>query len=185
MLLDLAVVGNAAEPAIHQIDNVAARIESGELDPSDLDSMELVLTASMGANPQFRSIVYFDTAYQAAIARRVAPGEIVWELTSAADEIAVVAAITQTLTKDAAFWGEPVFSNGAVHVTRRLRIDVGGEAIGVLVASVTVSELSRLITEFGQAYDGTGFILFGPDHGARGDQFDGAGDCFTCSPIRH
>jgi adenylate cyclase len=130
-----------------------------------LGALELILSASMAANPQFGSIAFFDPAYQAHVARRAGPeiGNIVWELTDAAGDPVVVQAVDQALVRTGAFWGEPVFSNGAVHVTRRQPIDVAGEPVGVLVASVTVSELSRLIIECGESYDGTGFILFGRD----------------------
>ncbi|MBT4710056.1 MAG: adenylate/guanylate cyclase domain-containing protein [Alphaproteobacteria bacterium] len=160
------IIANELEPALHNIENLAARLESGEIDLADLGALELILTASMSANPHFRSFGFFDPAHQAYVARRVAPGPggIVWELTDFGNDPAIVAAVDQGLASPAAFWGEPVFANEAVHVTRRQRIEIGGEPVGVLIASVTVSELSRLITEFGDAYQGTGFILFGRDH---------------------
>ena len=152
------------EPAIRQVEGVALRLESGEIDPSDTDSLALLLTASMVANPQFRSITYFDTAYQAVVARRDGSGAIEWEQRDGAEDRAVAIAVDEAFAAEAAFWGNPVFANGAVHANRRRPITIDGETVGVLAASVTVSELSRLISNFGQSFDGTGFILFGRNH---------------------
>ena len=160
------------EPAEDLAEFVAARIESGAVPLDDQARLADLLTGSLAAVPHLTSVVVFDPDHRMFGVRRAqgaaGQGEVGGDVTlhrrDQSGNPAVARAFAQLGSTAGAFWGEPAVTSdglGVINLRRALRRD--GEVIGILVAAITIPELSELVTEAGDRFGGTAFVLYGRD----------------------
>lgn len=151
------------EPARHLSEFVAGQIERGELDPLDTTRFETALANSLAAVPQILSVSYIDTGLQSNIARRHKDETVRVERVDRSGVENVIRAFHQTEKATKGFWGDVVFVDEFTLVNHRRPLRRGGEFIGILAVTISVSKVSELIEQFTKSNGGTGFILYGRD----------------------
>jgi class 3 adenylate cyclase len=156
------------EPAEDLAEFVAARIESGAVPLDDEARLADLLTGSLAAVPHLTSVVVFGLDHRMFGVRRAqgaaGQGEVALRRLEQSGNPAVARAFAEIGSTAGAFWGEPVVTAdglGVINLRRALRRD--GELIGMLVAAITIPELSELVTEAGDRFGGTAFVLYGRD----------------------
>jgi class 3 adenylate cyclase len=151
-------------PAEHQAGFIAARIERGELDPGDRKGFGQFLIGALAAAPQIEAVMLIDRNLQAyAAGRDRERGEInLNDFDYSGDPIvrASLAALGQGPS-----WGAPIWRDEFKKTYLNLAYPVvrGGEAIGAVVAVVSVEQLSSFVSTMGLPHAGQRFILYGRD----------------------
>jgi len=147
------------DPAVDQVEFIARQIESGAYDLDDTARLTDLLTGSLASAPQIAAIASWDKALRPVGVRRdPAGGTRPLEVDPGGDP-AIRQAARELADAEGPFWGELVFS-GVTLINLRRPLRRGGEMIGFLVAVITVPELSELVTETGDRFDATAFILY-------------------------
>jgi adenylate cyclase len=150
------------DPAADQVEFIAQQIESGAYDLNDTVRLADLLTGSLAAVPQIAAIASWDTNLRRVGVRREANGTSLLTQIDPDDQSAVEKAARDLADVEGPFWGELVFSGVTlINLRRPLRRD--GELIGFLVTVISVPGLSELITDTGDRFDATAFILYGRD----------------------
>lgn len=156
-------LSNQLEPALHQLEFIATRIESGEIDISDGPLFETSLVSSLAAAPQVFSIAFFDNNLQTVSVRRDRDGTVRVMRFDRRDHAQIVEAFEQTRAANKGFWGDVVFVDGFTLVNRRRPLRRNGEFIGILATVISVTKVSELIENFAKSLGGVGFVLYGRD----------------------
>ena len=150
------------DPAVVQVEFIARQIESGVYDLDDADRLTDLLTGSLAGVPQIAAIASWDADLQRVGVRRNADGTSQPLVAEPSDQQAVQKAARELADVEGPFWGELVF-NEVTLINLRRPLRRNDELIGFLVAVITVPELSELITNTGDRFDATAFILYGRD----------------------
>lgn len=150
-------------PAVHQLDFVAEKLESGEFDFSDDERLATLLISSMAAAPQIFAVSFIDRSYQSIGARRGPDGRVRLQRADNSQDEKLAAEIRESLDADRAHWGNIVYVDGFTLVNRRRPIRRAGTTVGIVANAVSVTRVSELIEKFGASVGGTGFILYGKD----------------------
>ncbi len=150
------------DPAVDQVEFVARQIESGAYDLDDTVRLTDLLTGSMAGVPQIAAIASWDVDLRPVGVRRDPDGTIQPLVADPDNQQAVQKAARELADVEGPFWGELVF-NGVTLINLRRPLRRDGELIGFLVAVITVPGLSELVTEIGDLFDATAFILYGRD----------------------
>jgi len=162
-----------------QVDYIAELIEDGKLDPNDQQRLYDILAAGLAATQQVHGVLFIDARGWFLWARRAPDGSIRRELESweADPEIAGAMAAAAARESDKAFWGPPVYSDDAgtiLNLRRPVRRD---GFLGMVVAALTVAELSAFVASQESESGQNAFILYDRDfvlaHPALVDGFDG------------
>ncbi len=151
------------QPARHQADFIADRIQRGLLDPADTKLFETALISSLAAAPQIISIAFLNTKLLSVSARRTAWNEVRMFRVDRSATPHIVAAYRQTEAAKTGFWGEIIFVDGLTLVNRRVPVRRNGKFIGVVAALISITEVSNLIDKFTKSLGGKGFVLYGRD----------------------
>ena len=150
-------------PAVHLLDFIARNIEANDFEPKDIERLGALLVTSMAAAPQVFSVSFIDLNYGSVSARRQRDGSVtVVRIEREPDDI-LAAEIRDSLKSERPFWGNVVFSDGVTVVNRRHPVRQGGQTIGLLASTVSITRISELIDEFGKSVGGTGYVLYGKD----------------------
>lgn len=150
-------------PAIHQLDYVARNIENGSVDLDDNYQLQTALLSSMAAAPQVFSTAFFDKNFHGTVARRTHDEQEVILLSDRSQQMNIVSEINKNRHVEGAFWGNVVYVEGNVLINRRKVIRRDGNFLGILVTTISISQISELIEKFGKSVGGKGFILYGED----------------------
>ncbi len=152
------------EPAHNQVSLLAQLIAAGEVDPSRRDKLLEMFKGAMLAAPQLNSVLYFDHAYQGIGIGRSDTGftEILGDYSS---NQTVKDNIDRALAGGKGSWGEPIWLQQIEKtlLNNRAPVTYPGGKTGLLVASVTVSELSSYLGKLSPDIGSNVFILHDRD----------------------
>ncbi len=152
------------KPAHDQVSYLSQMVTDGRLDPAGDRQLREVLRAAMAGTPQVRGLAYIDTAfnvYRVARSGVMGDGEVVdW-----ANDPAVRESMGEARSAIGVYWGDLFWSQRAGETLINLRAPLrrDGAFLGVLIATVAISDLSRTIAEIVATPGQTGFILYGGD----------------------
>ncbi|MCJ8309926.1 MAG: adenylate/guanylate cyclase domain-containing protein [Rhizobiaceae bacterium] len=151
------------DPAEEIVTNFKAMIESGAVNPDDQKQISTAAMGMVAAERQIWAVGYWTADLQQTLALRT-PGQdllLVQEDHKADPQFNDLLQDVRSI--DEAIWRELAFAEGVtlVNVVQAVRRDE--KFIGFVGAVVTMPELSSLITEVGDTFNATGFILYGPE----------------------
>lgn len=150
-------------PAREQVAYLSRLIESGELDPSDKPRMADFLIGALASTPQVRGLAYIDTQFDVLRVVRPRQGGIEVGLVNWSDDPDTVSRMEEARAASRPYWGELIWSRQAQSTLINLRAPVryAGKFRGLLVAIVTVRDLSRFLSRQAGPLGGNSFILYG------------------------
>ena len=164
-----------------QVDYIAGLIEQGELDPDDHRRLYDILAAGLAATQQVHGVLYIDARGWMMIASREPDGTIGRKLERWKDDPQIAEAMAAAVAREdsGAFWGPPVFAEG-VGTVLNLRRPVRREGLlGLVVAGLTVAQLSEFVASLESESGQNAFILYDRDwvlaHTALIQDFEGLG----------
>lgn len=168
MSIDLVTteVRQTIDGAVNGNTYLANLIAEGHLDPSDRDRLIDYIRGTMAATPQVLGMGYLSPDY---IVTRVARSDrrLGVLITDGRKMPVFVQAIKEASKKKTPFWG-PLLRNEQVDATLlNLRTPLwrGDRFLGILVSTVTVSELSRVIARLISREESlVPFVLYDEDH---------------------
>ncbi len=152
------------DPASNQVALLGQLIATGELDPTRRDRLTDTFKGGLSAAPQLDSVLYFDHAYQGTGVARSDTGftEIKRDYSS---DRKVRDGVAKGLSDGKGSWGDPIWLPLIKKTLLNYRAPVtypGGKP-GLLVASVTVSELSSYLGKFDPDIGSNVYILHDRD----------------------
>lgn len=154
------------EPALAQVEFIRRRIATGAVDPANQQRMSDLLSGSLAAAPQIEVIVFWDTNFRQIVVLNDAPGDPASVIAVDRDD-SETARIKDERARAATapFWDDIVFAPepGLSYVNLVQPLRVNGEYIGFVAVGVSLSELSKYVTEVGDLFDVNAFILYGRD----------------------
>lgn len=154
------------DPVHYQVEYLADLIEAGAYDLEAKERLADLVLGSLAASPQIGGVVIADRdghAIRLRQARDSGHHEVSFPNLGEVNEFRAV--LNEAKGRDAGYWGE-LFYNPEIEATfinyrRPLRKD--GEFIGVIAAVVTIKDLSRLMSELGDIFGSTTFLMYGDD----------------------
>ena len=152
------------QPARDQVTLLGQLLATGEVDPVRRDRLIDMFKGGLSAAPQLDSVLYFDHAYQGTGLARSDTGfvEILRDYSS---DQKVKDNIDKALRDGKGSWGEPIWlpSIKKTLLNYRAPVTYPGSKTGLLVASVTVSELSSYLGNLDPDIGSNVFILHDHD----------------------
>lgn len=151
-------------PAEHQAEFIAARIEQGNIDPTDREAFGQLLTGALAATPQIEAVMFIERDLKAFTAGRDRENNQVelndFDYSGDLRVHASMAAIGES-----ANWGAPIWRDEFKKTYLNLAHPVmrDGDLVGAVVAVVSVEQLSSFVSTVGLAHVGQRFILYGRD----------------------
>ncbi len=153
------------EPARDQVTLLAQLVAAGELDPGQGNMILDTFKGGLAAAPQLDSVVFIDDSYQGVGVARSKEGFVNFSRDYSADQ-AVRDGFNQAQGVGKTFWGEPIwlpkFEKTLLNCRAPVTLPNGKK--GLLVASVTVSELSSFLGNLNPAIGGNVYILYDREH---------------------
>lgn len=152
------------EPAEEQARYVAEQIATAAYDPANGARLTDLLTGALAATPQVQSIMYVDRDYRMVGVDRGhdTPKPFIED---SANDPRIVSGVDAARRQREGFWAAPIYwrEAGGTYLNLRQPVRRGEEFLGVVVAVVSIRELSRYLDEAGQTADATAFVLYGRD----------------------
>ncbi len=163
-LIETGVRGHL-NPALDQATFIGRQVEAGTLDTDQSARVADVLTGALAAAPQITAVGFWDTQQRQLVAF-AAPDRIAGiQRADHGGREDIRAVGERARNADGPFWGDLVFDDGLgvtlVNLIQPLRYR--DEYKGFLATVVSMPELSEFITEVGDTFDSTAFILYGSD----------------------
>ncbi len=159
-------IRNHLDPAVAQLGFIERLVASGALHPSDEDRFAATMLGALAAAPQISAVLYYDRDLQELMALQgpEGTGRVERSDQSGSDLIRRIA--EQLDDAQAAYWGEIVYGpeSQETYVNLRQPLRRDGQYLGFLAAIVSMPELSELVTDVGDAFDATAFVLLGESH---------------------
>ncbi|MGF1611979.1 MAG: adenylate/guanylate cyclase domain-containing protein [Kiloniellales bacterium] len=151
------------QPASALAGFVAGQVEAGSLEPSDQAAMAEILTGALAAAPQISGAVFVDPSFhQSGVTR--GSGALARFERDVSRLPGIGQAMDEARLAGEAFWAEPVFTEfGATVINLRQPLLREGRFLGLLVVGITVPELSEIVTQAGDLFGATAFVLYGRD----------------------
>ena len=162
----LSRVGQELSPPVDQVRYLHDLIAFGDLDHRDQSRMTDVLSGALAGAPQVFGVAFLYTDMKILNVTRQGGGPVASMDNLSSDPLAVRA--TQEYSdRSGVFWGELLpapdeFNSTFINLRMPVRRD--GEYLGLLVAVVSVSRLSRFVQTLAMENGSEAFILFGTQH---------------------
>lgn len=155
------------EAAQNQLEFMERMIGEGRLDPADEERLVTMMTGALAAAPQIGAILFVNTELKTVIVART-PGSGgtvgVFRRDDRGDAI-MAQAIAGARETESVVWGEPLWRELAketmLNVRRGVRRD--GQFLGVLIAAVSVRQLSNYLGRLAPAAGANVFVLYDRD----------------------
>lgn len=167
LILDLISerIDNHLRPANAQLDYLAKQSAAGRIDPENVAQIGEILFASLAAAPQISVVAFVTPDLRVVRAFRNRPGGAVKE-SDWSDDPVFQRIFQEASQHDGAHWGELFVAESIGHTFINLRVPVRrqGRLLGVLIAGVSISELSSFLGELRDEFSETTFILYGRDY---------------------
>jgi hypothetical protein len=153
------------DPVQEQAEFLARLVAEGELDPTDKSSFGARLTTALAATPQVEALAHIDVRHQQFRVERQHGGGNVRSF-DMRDTPGVAEALEEVRTAGRSIWGELAWSHRLRQPLVNLRTPLWQEDrfAGMLVATVTVAELSDFLAKSPTGEDSNAFIIYGRDH---------------------
>ncbi len=151
------------EPAEAQLAFLARQIRAGQLDPSDTDAMVRVLLGALAAAPQVGAVFYWNSDLR-RVGVSASPAGVETIIRDDSGDPLVPEVLEQMIAADGPLWGEPIFVPEVGETFLNLRHPVRDgrdQTVGFLVAVVSMRELSGFMSQIGDSFGATAFILYG------------------------
>ena len=154
-------VRNHLDPARNQVDFVERLIASGTLDPADRQRFVAIMTGALAAAPQINALLFIDDTYQTLGVARTPTGPEVFTQDYSGDP-RVRAAMGVGLTAEGPVWGKPLWRELPKETMLNVRLPVrrDGKFLGLLVAAVSMRELSSYLAGLDPAVGSNVYILY-------------------------
>ncbi len=152
-------------PAVRQARFLGRLFEQGDYELSDKKALTDLLRGALSGVPQIAAVVVYDMEQQAVGVRRQPRGGTEAFERDRRGDPEVRQAAEELKAAEEAFWGELFVSPGGftiINLRQPLRRD--GRLIGFMVVAITVRNLSKIVAEAGESFEGTAFVLYGKDH---------------------
>lgn len=156
----IARVSHHLRPAEDVIGFLAGRIEKGDLDPTDTARLSAAFVGALAAAPQIDGISYMPSS-QLSLAVVRQDGELRLKRVDMRSVPGAEEEFINTISQDGLFWGDLIYSPLLNEPVLNVRQRVGGNA--ALAAVVSLGELSRLVSNFGDGPNQRTFILVNRD----------------------
>ncbi|HUT51654.1 MAG TPA: adenylate/guanylate cyclase domain-containing protein [Alphaproteobacteria bacterium] len=151
-------------PARAQLNYLGRRMAAGELRTND-PAFTRDLSASLAAAPQIAGVAFITRTGQLLGVERGGQKIHVWreDLSGQPPAMAALGAASQRRN---AFWGSPVLRQSSLTTVLNLRLPIhrNGTYQGMLVAVVTIGQLSGYLQRIAASSGGTPFILYDGDY---------------------
>jgi adenylate cyclase len=159
----VAQVSQFLGPIEAQVDLLAELIESGRVDPSDPQALFGALQSGLAASPHVYSVVFFDPSGWLLAVVRAGPVPTP-EVDAWTHEPIGRQAMEDALAREegTAYWGAPVYLEdpGVTVVNLRRPVIVDGKMIGLIASTITIQQLSELITGLETEPGQNAFLLY-------------------------
>ena len=156
-------IDNHLNPATAQLGFIARRIAAGELHPDDDVAFVSTLFGALAAAPQVNAVLFYNRDLEELSVFQDPSGQTGMQRSDVSGYAILRRAAAELRDVEGAFWGEVVYRPdvGATYVNLRLPVRIKDQYLGFLVAAVSMPELSELVTEVGDAFEATAFVLLG------------------------
>ena len=145
---------------------LADLIDRGELDTADVLHLSDSLTTAMATTPQVLGMSYVSADFEAVQVSRLG-ADFGIRLANLRDDPIIGSLVVEARDRTEPYWGDPIWSPGPGATLMNLRTPLRreGKFVGLLMAVVSVSELSRSLSQDPpQGLVPDRFVLFGRDH---------------------
>lgn len=156
----IARVSLHLRPAEDVIGFLSGRIEKGDLDPADTSRMAAAFVGAMAAAPQVDGISYMPSS-QLSLAVVRQNGELRLKRIDMREVPGAEEEFLNTISQDGMFWGDLIYSPILGEPVLNVRQRIGKSA--AMAAVVSLGELSRLVSNFGEGQGQRAFILVNRD----------------------
>jgi class 3 adenylate cyclase len=151
------------QPAMDASTFIARRIESGAYPLEDHKRLRELFSGAVASGPQFGGIGVIDPDLQLIAVTRTPAGGIGILRSDESQNPDTVAALEALREVDGPVWGAPFHRAGNSQINVRRTLRSGAGVLGYLFATVTVTRLSEDLADLSNAFEGTGFVLYGRD----------------------
>ncbi len=150
-------------PAEYQAEFIANRIVRGDVDPDDLDKLGTLLTGALAATPQIGAISYMNSDFQSLQAERLPDSGVRLNSRDLENDQQIRAGWNDFTDKPQ--WSPPSFrqSHGQTYINMAYPVRRDDELVGVVVATVSIPELSAFVESVDAQDPAQRFILYGRD----------------------
>jgi adenylate cyclase len=131
---------------------------------TDRNRLADLLTGSLAGVPQAAGIVVWNNDLDRLGILRETDGSLTRIGGDSRDNPEIREALAKLAQESDPIWGEVVFDDGITYLNLRRPLRRDGEFIGFLFTAIAVPELSQLVTDTGDLFDATAFVLHGRDH---------------------
>ncbi len=138
----------------------------GDMDPEDVRRMTDLLSGALAGAPQVFGVGFIYQDMRVLNVTRIGGGPVA-NMSDFSARPVVRRQITDYADKSGLFWGELIPAPddlNATFINLRMPVRRDGEYLGVIVAVVSVSRLSRFVETLTMEYGSEAFILYGPQH---------------------
>jgi adenylate cyclase len=159
-------VGQELTPPVEQVRFLHDLIAFGDLDHRDQTRMADLLSGALAGAPQVFGVAFLYADMKILNVARQGGGPVV-SMRNFSSNPLVIRAMQEYSEKSGVFWGELLpspadFNSTLINLSMPVRRD--GEYLGLLVAAVSVSRLSRFVQTLAMENGSEAFILFGTQH---------------------
>jgi class 3 adenylate cyclase len=150
-------------PAAAQVDYLGRLLDSGGYDPTQQDALADLLAGALAATPQVGAIVFLghDLEVLGVGQTQDRRPQVFGESTLSPERLQSI--LTEAREAEGTHWAELVHTSGETFLNVRRPVRRDGTFMGVLTAIVSMPVLSQAMTDIGDTYAATAFILYGQD----------------------
>ena len=149
------------DPVVEQVNWTADLIAAGAIDLTDDREIGHLLLGALAATPHVTGLVYFSADRESVRAYRDGPEGWRVDTTPSIEPAFKARTLQAARQREAGFWNEVLFSERSrksyINYVRPVRRD--GAFLGVVLAGVSLNQLSDLTLEVSEADDSTIFVL--------------------------
>lgn len=149
----------------HQVAFVARMMRQGRLDPNNQQQFIATMTGALAAAPQISALTFIDTANQRTTIVRTFEGTII-QTKDETGSSAMRRILEDADASGKATWGEPLWlpDSQVTIINLQTNVNRDGKPLGILIASVTVRELSAYLGGLDSGGASNVFILYDRRH---------------------
>ena len=152
-------------PATDQVAFIGDLLESGALDPAEEAQFSAILTGALATAPQITTLVFIDPAHRLFGVQRVESAFQMYKADGSTDRV-TRGAIAAARQPGPAVWGPPIWREAFRTTLLNLRrpIHRGERLVGLLVATISIGELSEYLADLHGELGDNAFILYDRRH---------------------